>query len=219
MPKELLQIYTKLLKHFGPQKWWPGETSFEVIIGAILTQNTNWSNVEKAINNLKAEKVLTPECLHKIKTERLAGLIKPAGYFNIKAKRLKSFINWLFENYGGDLDRLFAMDTGTLREALLQVCGIGPETADSIVLYAAGKPSFVVDAYTYRVFSRHKFIPEETDYDEVKAFFEDNLSQDVKLFNEYHALLVRLGKTYCKKTRPLCEQCPLNGVNDYPLVK
>ncbi|MEW6027711.1 MAG: endonuclease III domain-containing protein [Planctomycetota bacterium] len=225
--KTLKDIYTRLLEHFGPQRWWPtgspagrpGETpartptaggTFEVIVGAILTQNTNWSNVEKAINNLKAADLLTPEKLHKCPLAKLAEMIKPSGYFNIKAKRLKNFLNWLHENYEGDLNRLFALETSTLREALLSVKGIGPETADSIALYAANKPTFVCDAYTYRIMLRHRMVPEETGYDELKALFEDNLEKDVKLYNEYHALLVRLGKTYCKKTNPLCEQCPLD---------
>lgn len=215
--RDLLEIYQRLYKRFGPQRWWPAQTPFEVVIGAILTQNTSWSNVEKAINNLKQAKALTPEKLHKISLPQLAELIRPAGYYNVKSKRLKGFIDWLMENYDGDLERLFALPTASLREALLGVRGIGPETADSIVLYAANQPSFVVDAYTYRIFSRHRYVPEEdTGYDELKAFFEDSLEKDVKLFNEYHALLVKLGKDFCKKSKPLCPECPLNGVNDYP---
>jgi endonuclease-3 related protein len=213
----LLDIYRKLLKRFGPQHWWPGDTSFEMIIGAILTQNTAWSNVEKAINNLKAANALTPAKLHQIDIRSLAELIRSAGYYNVKTKRLKGFIDWLFDNYDGDIARLGALPLSQLREALLSVKGIGPETADSIILYALGKPSFVVDAYTHRVFSRHLFIPEEdVTYDEVKAFFEDTLEKDVALFNEYHALIVRLGKEFCKKTNPRCTDCPLNGTNDYP---
>ncbi|MFH1227560.1 MAG: endonuclease III domain-containing protein [Planctomycetota bacterium] len=220
MPKkDLLEIYRRLYKRFGPQHWWPGDTPFEVIIGAILTQNTNWSNVEKAINNLKKARLLTPAKLHEISLPELAELIRPAGYYNVKSKRLKDFIDWLMGDCDGDLDRLFALPTASLREALLSVRGIGPETADSIMLYAAQKPSFVVDAYTYRIFSRHKYVSEEdTGYDELKAFFEDSLEADVKLFNEYHALLVKLGKEFCKKSKPLCAECPLNGVNDYPPI-
>lgn len=210
--KTLKEIYDKILSHFGRQHWWPGETPFEVVIGAILTQNTNWSNVEKAINNLKSSGLLSPEGLHKCALSRLADLIKPAGYFNVKAKRLKGFIDYLFENYEGDLNRLFNKETSALREELLTIKGIGPETADSIVLYAAEKPTFVCDAYTYRIMLRHRFIPEETGYDELKALFEDALPKNVKLFNEYHALLVRLGKTYCKKTKPLCYKCPLEDI-------
>jgi len=208
----LNEIYDRLLKHFGPQHWWPGDGAFEVMIGAILTQNTNWTNVEKAINNLRTAKVLSPEILNLIDTEKLAQLIKPAGYYNIKAKRLKNFIKWLMDTYDGDLKRMFKTNLSTLREGLLSISGIGPETADSILLYAAKKPSFVVDAYTYRIFSRHNLIPDETTYDEIKSFFEDNLPDDVALFNEYHALIVRLGKEYCKKSKPLCEKCPLKGV-------
>ena len=220
--KPLKVIYNKLLSHFGEQHWWPARTSFEVIIGAILTQNTNWLNVEKAINNLKtavnpADRdksigLLTPEKLYRCKLSDLAVLIKPAGYFNIKAGRLKNFMDWFFENYDGDLERLFNKNISSLREELLSVRGIGPETADSIVLYAAEKPSFVVDAYTYRIMFRHRLIPEEITYDELKAFFEESLQSDVKLFNEYHALLVRLGKTYCKKTKPQCTICPLGDL-------
>lgn len=206
----LKEIYDKLLASFGPQHWWPGDTPFEVMLGAILTQNTNWSNVEKAIHNLKSAGLLTVKALHNCPLSDLSGLIKPAGYFNVKAKRLKGLIDWLFENYDGDLDRLFSKETGALREELLSIKGIGPETADSIALYAANKPTFVCDAYTYRMCLRHQMISEETGYDELKALFEDALPKDVKLFNEYHALIVKLGKTYCKKTKPLCGQCPLN---------
>lgn len=212
--KILYEIYEKLLKHFGPQHWWPAKSPFEVIIGAILTQNTNWVNVEKAINNLKSAGILTPEKLYKIDTNKLAELIKPAGYFNIKSIRLKNFIKWLMETYQGNLKEMFAQEKSILREELLRIRGIGPETADSILLYAAKKPSFVVDTYTYRILVRHNLIPEESTYDQIKSFFEDNLPEDVKLFNEYHALLVKLGKEYCKKTRPLCDPCPLKGINN-----
>ena len=207
--KILMEIYNKLLESLGKQHWWPGKTSFEVMVGAILTQNTNWTNVEKAINNLKNEGLLSPQKLHQIAPERLARLIKPAGYYNIKAKRLKNFLTWFIENYEGKVDNMAKASKESIREELLSVTGIGPETADSIILYALFKPTFVVDAYTYRIFSRHNLIPEESVYDEIKTFFEDNLQEDVTLFNEYHALLVRLGKEYCKKTKPLCNQCPI----------
>ncbi|MDI6733534.1 MAG: endonuclease III domain-containing protein [Planctomycetota bacterium] len=210
--KVLKETYQKLLSHFDKQHWWPARTPFEVVIGAILTQNTNWSNVEKAINNLKTEGLLTPEKLYRCELSHLANLIKPSGYFNIKAKRVKSFINWLFENYDGKLESLFDKEITALREELLSVRGIGHETADSIILYAAKKPSFVVDAYTYRIMFRHQLIAEDTTYDELKALFEDSLEPDTKLFNEYHALLVKVGKTYCKKKNPLCSQCPLNSL-------
>ena len=206
--KTLLTYYKKLYKRFGPRHWWPGETPFEVMVGAILTQNTNWVNVEKAIANLKAYNVLSPKRLYEIDISILASLIRPAGYFNIKAKRLKTFIKWFMENYEGKIEKLKTVDTAILREQLLSVKGIGNETADSILLYALGKPTFVVDAYTYRVFSRHRLIPEETTYEEIKDFFESNLKRDLKLFNEYHAQIVEVGKTFCR-TKPLCDKCPL----------
>jgi len=206
---QLKDIYNLLLKRFGPQHWWPGDTPFEVIIGAILTQNTNWTNVVKAIANLKKAKLLIPERLHAIDTARLAELIRPAGYFNIKAARLKNFLNWFFENYSGNLKNLDVVPTDRLREELLSIKGIGPETADSILLYALDRPVFVVDAYTARIAARHHLIDSGAGYDEIKELFESRLASDVKLFNEYHALLVRLGKEFCRPT-PRCETCPLN---------
>ena len=206
--KTLLTYYKKLYKRFGPRHWWPGETPFEVMVGAILTQNTNWVNVEKAIANLKAYNVLSPKRLYEIDISILASLIRPAGYFNIKAKRLKTFIKWFMESYDGKIEKLKTVDTATLREQLLSVKGVGNETADSILLYALDKPTLVVDAYTYRVFSRHRLIPEETTYEEIKDFFESNLKRDLKLFNEYHAQIVEVGKTFCR-TKPLCDKCPL----------
>jgi endonuclease-3 related protein len=213
----LEQIYDLLFERFGPQDWWPGDTPFEIIIGAILTQNTNWTNVEKAIANLKKNSVLSPDKLHKLDIKKLAGLIRPAGYFNIKAKRLKNFINWLFENYSGKLKNLEKVPTDRLRRELLSIKGVGPETADSILLYAFERPVFVVDAYTFRICSRHRLIDKGADYHQIQEFFESNLAAsrkgrltaDVQLFNEYHALLVRLGKDFCKPT-PRCEDCPLN---------
>ncbi len=203
-----MKIYQTMLNTLGPQQWWPGETPFEVVIGAILTQNTNWSNVEKAIRNLKAADRLSPSGIYELSTIELAQLIRPSGFFNVKAKRVKTFINWLFSRYEGDLSRMFRQDLQTLRDELLSVKGIGPETADSILLYAGNMPTFVVDAYTHRIFSRHGFISEESTYDEMKAFFEENLPKDVRLFNEYHALLVQIGKRYCKPKKA-CEPCPL----------
>lgn len=192
----------------GPQQWWPGETPFEVIIGAILTQNTNWSNVEKAIKNLKADGKLSPEGIKNVPLAELAKLIRPSGFFNVKARRVKAFNHWLFSQYEGSLSRMFSQDLQTLRNELLSVKGIGPETADSILLYAGNMPTFVVDAYTHRIFSRHGFIAEESTYEEMKSFFEERLPKDVKLFNEYHALLVHIGKRYCKPKKA-CEPCPL----------
>jgi endonuclease-3 related protein len=206
---QLNDIYNLLLKRFGPQHWWPGDTPFEVIIGAILTQNTNWTNVEKAIANLKKAKVLTPEKLHAIDTAKLAELIRPAGYYNIKAARLKNFLNWFFENYAGNLKNLDVVPADRLREQLLSIKGIGLETADSILLYALDQPVFVVDAYTARIAGRHHLIDAGAGYDEIKELFESRLPSDVKLFNEYHALFVRLGKEFCKPT-PNCVTCPLN---------
>ncbi len=209
--KALLQIYQKMFDALGPRHWWPGETPFEVIIGAILTQNTNWSNVEKAIKNLKTAGKLSPEGMYELSVTELAELIRPSGFFNVKAKRVKAFINWLFSRYEGNLSKMFAQDLQILRGELLSVKGIGPETADSILLYAGNMPTFVVDAYTHRIFSRHELIPEESTYDEMKSFFEENLPEDVQLFNEYHALLVNIGKTFCK-TKKVCEPCPLKDL-------
>ena len=209
--KKLLKIYQKMFDAFGPRQWWPGETPFEVVIGAILTQNTNWSNVEKAIKNLKTAGKLSPEGIYGLSITELAELIKPSGFFNVKAKRVKAFINWLFSRYEGNLSKMFARDLQTLRSELLSVKGIGPETADSILLYAGNMPTFVVDAYTHRIFSRHELIPEESTYDEMKSFFEENLPKDVQLFNEYHALLVNIGKMFCKPKK-VCEPCPLKDI-------
>ncbi|MCD6320518.1 MAG: endonuclease III domain-containing protein [Candidatus Desulfofervidaceae bacterium] len=209
--RRLMEIYETLFQHFGPQHWWPGETPFEIVVGAILTQNTAWKNVEKAINNLKKANLLTPQALYALPYTYLTQLIRPAGFFNVKAKRLKHFLHFLFEEYKGDLEKMFADDTDSLRKKLLEVPGIGPETADSILLYAGNKPSFVVDAYTRRILFRHNLIPEEADYEEVRNFFMDHLPEDVQLFNEYHALLIALGKNYCRP-KPLCENCPLKGI-------
>ncbi|HHT9136126.1 MAG TPA: endonuclease III domain-containing protein [Candidatus Wunengus sp. YC60] len=209
--KQLLKIYQKMFDALGPRQWWPGETSFEVVIGAILTQNTNWSNVEKAIKNLKMADKLSPEGIYGLSVTELAELIRPSGFFNVKAKRVKAFINWLFSRYEGSLSKMFARDLEVLRSELLSVKGIGPETADSILLYAGNMPTFVVDAYTHRIFSRHELIPEESTYDEMKSFFEENLPKDVQLFNEYHALIVNIGKMFCKP-RKACDPCPLKDI-------
>ncbi|HBU08700.1 MAG TPA: endonuclease [Candidatus Omnitrophica bacterium] len=209
-PKHNLEvIYDKLYRHFGPQSWWPGETPFEVIVGAILTQNTNWQNVAKAINNLKQAKVLSPKKLYSLPRPRLAQLIRPSGYFNIKAKRLKEFLDFLFKNYNGSLKKMFSRPVEDLRKEILSVKGIGPETADSILLYAGGFPVFVVDAYTKRIFSRQKLLSEDAEYHQVQELFTRSLKKDVQLYNEYHALIVRLGKDFCKKTKPKCEICPI----------
>jgi endonuclease-3 related protein len=208
----LEEIYQRLLSHFGPQHWWPGQTPFEIIVGAILTQNTNWTNVEKAINNLKKNSLLKPKKIKDISLERLARLIRPAGYFNIKAKRLKHFVDFLFKEYKGSLKNMFEEDYLKLRAKLLQVKGIGLETADSILLYAGEKPIFVVDAYTKRILLRHNLIESSMNYSEIQNIFMDNLPNEVKLFNEYHALLVRLGKDICKNVAQ-CHICPIREVN------
>ncbi len=205
----ILKFYQKLYRHFGPQHWWPGETPFEVMVGAILTQNTAWKNVERAIENLKKENALSPEEINKMNIEKLAQLIKPSGFYNLKAKRLKSFIERFMEDFNGDIQEMKKLEKHTLREWLLSIPGIGRETADSIILYAIEKPIFVVDAYTRRIFSRHGFIKGDEDYDEIQEIFHRNLPVDTGLYNEYHALIVRLGKEYCKKQNPLCETCPL----------
>ncbi len=178
-------------------------------MGAILTQNTNWQNVSKAIDNLKIAKALSPGKLRFLPVRRLAALIKPSGYFNIKAGRLKSFLDFLFQKYNGSLKKMFGRNLDTLRKELLQVKGIGPETADSILLYAGNFPIFVVDAYTKRIFSRKKIVDEKADYRQVQEMFMQNLKKDVKLYNEYHALIVRLGKEICKKNKPKCRICPI----------
>jgi endonuclease-3 related protein len=207
------EIYSLLYEHFGPQGWWPGETSIEIVVGAVLTQNTNWANVTKAIANLRAAGLLSFAKLLDLPHEDLANHIKPSGYFNIKAKRLKNLLQMIQERYEGELERLLGDETRSARKNLLSVRGIGPETADSILLYAGGHPIFVVDAYTHRIFSRHGLIAEESDYHSIQEEFEHRLPQDIPLYNEYHALLVMLGKHFCKKTKPLCGQCPLKGFN------
>jgi endonuclease-3 related protein len=206
--EKLLDIYNRLYTCYGPQHWWPGETPFEIIVGAILTQNTNWTNVEKAIANLKKAGCLTPAGLHQLPPDRLAQLIRPAGYFNIKAKRLKCFLEWLFEEYDGLLEPLETLPVSTLQEKLLAIKGIGPETADSICLYAFQKPIFVVDAYTARVFGRHGMIESPSGYEQIQDLFHSGLDRNAELFNEFHALIVQVGKSHCKP-KPLCSGCPL----------
>lgn len=206
--EKLMEIYQLLYERYRCQHWWPGHSRFEIIVGAILTQNTNWGNVEKAIKNLKAAKSLTAEKLYDMDISSLAEMIRPAGYYNIKAGRLKNFLEWLFKEHDGDLNRLEDTDPETLRRELLQIKGVGPETADSIVLYAFDKPIFVVDAYTCRIMGRHGLIEDGADYEQVRDFFQSYLDRSVKLFNEYHALLVRLGKEYCRP-KAKCDGCPL----------
>jgi len=201
-------MYKAMLATYGPQGWWPAKTPTEVIIGAILTQNTAWRNVERAIDNLRRAKALDWRRLHEMNLEPLAELVRPSGTYRVKARRLKAFIDWFWDRYEGDLDRMFATSLPALREELLSISGIGRETADAILLYAGQLPSFVVDAYTARILYRHRLIDSSADYDEIKELFESNLPAEVPLFNEYHALLVHVGKLHCRP-QARCEGCPL----------
>jgi endonuclease III related protein len=219
---QLRRAYKLMRRQFGHQNWWPGETPFEVCIGAILTQNTAWTNVERAIANLKAARMLEPARLFDLAEAKLAGLIRPAGYFNVKARRLRSFLRVLVEDFGGDLRRLFAGETSAVRARLLAINGIGPETADSMLLYAGGHHSFVIDAYTRRIFQRHDWHPRSKvpspksadSYDDLKALCESALNQRtgaarLDYWQDYHAQLVMVGKHFCRTRAPLCKQCPL----------
>ncbi len=208
----LHEIYDRLFSAYGPQHWWPAENRFEVILGAILTQNTNWKNVESAIANLREAGLLNYQNLRAAAPERIAELIRPSGYFNIKTKRLLAFCRFLQEKHHGSLTKMFQTRTGELRKQLLAVKGIGPETADSILLYAAERPVFVVDAYTHRILHRHGLCGETSSYEEIQALFMDHLAEDVPMFNEYHALFVRTGKLHCTP-KPRCEGCPLRDPN------
>jgi endonuclease-3 related protein len=209
MHDRLIEIYNLLLERYGHLHWWPAETPFEVCVGAILTQNTNWGNVEKAVANLKREGLLSPACLRELPVDRLAEKIRPAGFFNLKSVRLKEFVAWLFDNYGGSVERMSGAELPDLREELLKVKGIGPETADSILLYACAKPTFVVDAYTKRLLSSLGLITGREGYEEVRALFMGNLPPDVALFNEFHALIVQHAKEHCRK-KPRCAGCALH---------
>ena len=195
-------------------QWWPARSAYEVIVGAILTQNTTWSNAELAIVNLRRARLLTPRAVERVPIARLAGLIRPSGYYREKAKKLKAFVRFLRQEYGGSLARMFRTPTTALRGELLAVHGIGPETADAILLYAGGHATFVVDAYTHRLLGRHGLTVEKSsttkhDYESVRAMFENNLPHDATLYNEYHALIVHVGKNWCRKAAPRCEECPL----------
>ncbi len=207
----LQDVYQRLMARYGPQHWWPAREPFEVIVGAILTQSAAWSNVEKAIDNLKAAEALSPEALNRLSLSRVAALIHPCGYYNAKALKLKSLAHWLGRYYDNNLDELFNNNTDHLRQQLLVIHGIGEETADSIILYAANKPVFVIDAYTRRIIHRIGLAPSSNRYPAYQALFRDNLPADVRLFNEYHALLVCLGKNVCRN-RPLCRQCCLDSI-------
>ncbi len=200
-----------MLDALGPQGWWPAESPFEVCVGAILTQNTSWANVERAIANLKASGALSPEALTGMPAERLQELIRPSGFYRQKARRLRAFCRWLLEE--GGIDSLSELPTEVLRERLLSIGGIGPETADSILLYAFERPVFVVDAYTHRILSRHRIVDDEVQYQELQGLFMRNLPPDVGLFKEYHALFVAVGKRFCKKRNPVCKGCPIDGID------
>lgn len=212
----LVEIYNELLVTFGPQHWWPGDTPLEIAIGAILTQNTNWKNVEKAIENLKKRNLMKVDGLLSLSDLELSALIKPSGFFNVKTKRLKSFLKFLEEN--GGLEKLMDLDVVTLRKLLLSIPGVGKETADSIILYALEKPVFVIDAYTRRVLKRHGVLTGNEEYDEIRRLFESSLPRDVQIYKEYHALIVKLGKVYCR-SKPICKGCPLNKEKFWRLAK
>lgn len=203
-----MQIYRCLYAHYGPQHWWPADSEWEMMVGAILTQNTAWTNVEKALANLQGNGLKGPRAIYQMNLKLLAEKIRPSGYFNQKAKKLKILSEWIVEGFGGKIDKALSLPTARLREELLSLWGVGEETADSILLYAARRPVFVVDAYTHRVFSRHGFIKAGAGYHTVQKLFMDNLPRRAKLFNEYHALIVRVGKEYCRRTAR-CGECPL----------
>ncbi len=209
MSAEVMRYFETMSEALGPMHWWPARTPFEVIVGAILTQNTSWGNVERAMENLRAAGMLTPSAILKSRTLRLARLVRPSGYFRQKAKKLKAFARFLQREYRGSLKRMFDSPTSLLREKLLAVHGIGPETADSILLYAGNHPVFVVDVYTHRIFGRHGITGSKPDYERVRAMFEAALPRDSRMLNEFHALIVNTGKNWCRKRAPLCEQCPL----------
>ena len=210
--EKIQEIYHLLYRYFGPQDWWPAESRFEVMVGAVLTQNTNWQNVSKAIEALRKRDLLSFQILHSLPQDELASLIRPSGYYNLKAKRLKNLLAMIQREYDGDLESFFCEDLWVARDRLLSVKGVGAETADSILLYGCRQPIFVVDAYTHRIFSRHDLVPEECDYQELQDLFMDNLSADTAMFNEYHALIVLTAKEFCRKTNPRCDGCPLQEV-------
>ena len=205
----LNDYYRALFAAHGPQHWWPGRTRFEVIVGAILTQNTSWTNVETAIANLRAARLLTPRAIETVPQASLARLIRSSGYFRQKSKKLKEFTRFLFSRYAGSLTRMFRTPTQVLREELLAVHGIGPETADSILLYAGNHRVFVVDAYARRILERHHLSTGKETYEQIRSLFESTLPADVQLFNEFHALIVHTGKHFCRKKDPRCPNCSL----------
>ena len=213
----LRQFFDTLLQAHGEQHWWPGQTPFEVIVGAILVQNTGWANVEHAIVNLRQAKLLSPSALEKVPQTKLARLIRSSGYFRQKARKLKVFVKFLRKEHRGSLAVMFRSPTAKLREQLLSVHGIGPETADSILLYAGNHPVFVVDAYTRRILHRHGFAHGKESYEEIRGLFEKSLPNDPQVFNEFHALLVHTGKNFCRARAPLCSECALRPFLPLPL--
>ncbi len=214
MQKKLLGIYDKLFKNFGPRHWWPAETPYEVIVGAILTQAVAWRNVEKAIANLKSRDLLDPYQLYRTNTETLEELLKPTRYYKMKTRKLEAFNRFLVENYQGNLQLMFQEKLFQLRTKLLKVYGMGPETVDSILLYAGNLPVFVIDSYTKRIFSRLGMVPEKINYNELQALFMNNLPCDSNLYNEYHAQIDALGNLICHNT-PKCGQCPIADECEY----
>jgi endonuclease-3 related protein len=209
MAANLHDTYERMLAAFGPQHWWPGDSPLEIMVGAVLVQNTAWRNVERAIANLRDAGVMDPRALYEMPIAELAELIRPAGYYQVKAKRLRNLLRFVVEECNGSLDVMFHRNLASLREQLLAIHGIGPETADAILLYAGGLPTFVVDTYTHRILARHGWIGYDASYDEIKDYFESNLPAGAGLYNEYHALLVRVGKDFCKRKAPNCPACPL----------
>lgn len=208
---DLIQIYEKLFAAFGHQRWWPAKTPFETMIGAILTQNVSWMNAAQAVRNLEDAGMLDPHLLAAADTAEIARLIVPSRFYNLKAERIREFSGVYVAEFGGDPTTMAAVETGALHERFLSVRGLGKETVDSILLYACEKPVFVVDAYTRRIFSRYGLLPEKASYDKTQHLFAENLSPDVGLFNDYHAQIVHLGSTTCKKS-PLCDRCPIREV-------
>lgn len=208
----LVDVYDRLYSRFGPQHWWPADTPFEVIVGAILTQSVSWRNVAGAIDCLERADLLDPRSMRDIGEEAIALLVRSTGYYRQKAKKLKSFLEYLWSAHGGDLDAMFRTPLDDLREDLLGVWGLGPETVDSIMLYAGNMPTFVVDAYTVRTMTRLGFVKPGTPYDGVRNMFMSGLPKDPRMYNEYHALLVHLGKHFCGKRKPRCGDCPLGDV-------
>jgi endonuclease-3 related protein len=213
----LPQYYDALFQAYGEQRWWPGRTPFEVIVGAILVQNTTWVNAASAIANLRQAKLLTPSAMEGVPQPKLARLIRSSGYFRQKARKLREFLKYLRREHRGSLAAMFRTPTATLREQLLRVHGIGPETADSILLYAGNHPVFVVDAYTRRILQRHGLATGKESYEEIRRLFEKSLPNDPQLFNEYHALIVHAGKNFCRTRSPLCSQCALRSFLQYPV--